>query len=623
MSFLSRAGGPEPDRANGNGRLRGQLLTGGFAGVGLCAATVAVTLAGPHTPNEGWAAVGRAFVVGAPIAVGLYTLKRRPGEPYAALLFGVGFVSFLTTLAESGNSTLYSIGRVSYWLGEMGLIYLILAFPAGRLVSRADRALVSVAVLILAALWLPTLFLDQSYPTPSAADSCGESCPANAFFLGWEPAFVESFLIPLREGLTILLFGAVAIRLTQRFRQANHLLQRTLEPVLIIALGRCVLMAVALGLRRVSPESALVEVLTWALALSVPLMAIGFLLGLVSWRLYAAEALQALSARVRVNLSHGELQDALADALGDPSLRILYWAGPGDGHWADEVGRPTSPPGRDSGQVLTEVGDGDGLVAGIAHDAALCEERAFLEAVAAYSLIALKGLRLTEEVESSLRELHESRARIAASADGERRRIERNLHDGAQQRLVALRIQLELAEDVVRHDPELGVEKLRALGEEVGVTLEEIRALAGGVYPSLLKERGLSEALRAATLKLLIYTTFESDGIGRYSQDVESAVYFCCLEAMQNASKHAAGADAITVSLGEDDVLWFTVRDDGTGFDDGASAPGAGLTNMRDRMAAVGGELSIRSVVGAGTVVAGEVRLRDTSLSGADRTAPG
>ena len=286
-------------------------------------------------------------------------------------------------------------------------------------------------------------------------------------------------LIPLREGITILLFGAVAVRLTQRFRHANHLLQRTLEPVLIIALGRCVLLAVALGLRRASPESALIEVLRWALALSVPLMAVGFLLGLVSWRLYAAEALQALSTRVRVNLSHRELQDALADALSDPSLRIVYWEGPGDGHWADEVGRPTSPVRPGSGQMLTEVGDEEGLLAGIVHDSALCEERAFLEAVAAYSLIALKGLRLTEEVESSLRELHESRARIASSADRERRRIERNLHDGAQQRLVALRIQLELAEDLVQQDPALGVEKLRALGEEVGVALEEIRALAG------------------------------------------------------------------------------------------------------------------------------------------------
>jgi signal transduction histidine kinase len=583
-------------------------MAGGLVGVALSAMTVAITLASPHTHNEGWAAAARGFAVGAPFLVGLYTLKRRPGEPYATLLLVVGLVTFLTTGAESGNATVYSLGRVAYWLGEFGLVYLVLAFPSGRLTTSTDRVLVLATAVLGVAFYLPTALLDQSYPLPSPVASCGESCPLNAFFLGWEPPFVDSVLIPLREGLTILLFGAVAARLAQRFRHANHLLQRTLEPVLIIALGRCVLMAVAVGLRRVNPESGMVEVLSWAIALSVPLMAIGFFLGMVAWRLYAAEALQSLSARVRVNLSHEELQSALADALGDPSLRILYRA---EGHWTDEAGRLTGPPGPESGQVLTDVGDAEGLIAGIVHDAALCEEQRFLEAVAAYSLVALRGQRLTEEVESSLRELRESRARIASSADGERRRIERNLHDGAQQRLVALRIQLELTEDLVEQDPELGVRKLHALGEEVGVALEEIRALAGGVYPSLLEERGLSEALRAATLKLVIATSFESDGVGRYSPAVESAVYFCCLEAMQNASKHAAGADAIAVSLGEDDGLWFTVRDDGPGFDDEVSAPGAGLTNMRDRMAAVGGELSIRTALGAGTAVAGRVRLRD------------
>ena len=585
-------------------------MAGGLVGVGLCAMAVAVTLASPHTSNEGWVAAARVFGVGAPFAVGLYTLKRRPGEPYAALLLVVGVVTFFTTGAESGNAPVYSVGRVAYWLGELGLVYLVLAFPSGRLTTRTDRVLVLATAVLVVAFYLPTALLDQTYPLPNPVASCGESCPANAFFLGWEPPFVDSVLIPLREGLTILLFGAVAARLAQRFRRANHLLQRTLEPVLIIALGRCVLMAVAVGLRRVSPESGMVEVLTWAIALSVPLMSIGFFLGLVAWRLYAAEALQALSARVRVNLGHEELQSALADALGDPSLRIVYRA---NGRWADEAGRPTSPPEPDSGQVLTEVGDAEGLVAGIVHDAALCDEQRFLDAVAAYSLIALKGQRLTEEVESSLRELHESRARIASSADGERRRIERNLHDGAQQRLVALRIQLELTEDLVEQDAELCVQKLHALGEEVGVALEEIRALAGGVYPSLLEERGLSEALRAATLKLVIPTSFESDGVGRYSPDIESAVYFCCSEAMQNAVKHASGADAIAVALGEHDGLWFTVSDDGAGFDSEVSPPGTGLTNMRDRMAAVGGELSIRTTAGAGTVVAGRVGLREDS----------
>ena len=223
------------------------------------------------------------------------------------------------------------------------------------------------------------------------------------------------------------------------------------------------------------------------------------------------------------------------------------------------------------GQVLTEVGDDEGLVAGIVHDAALCEEPAFLEAVAAYSLIALKGLRLTEEVESSLRELHESRARIASSADGERRRIERDLHDGAQQRLVALRIQLELAEDLVRQDPELGVRKLHALGEEVGAALEEIRALAGGVYPVSARERGLAEALRAATLKLVISDDVSkvtaSAGIpGTSRARSTSAAWRRCRTPPSTPRER----ETITVSLGEGEASCGSPSvTTASGFDDG------------------------------------------------------
>jgi signal transduction histidine kinase len=246
------------------------------------------------------------------------------------------------------------------------------------------------------------------------------------------------------------------------------------------------------------------------------------------------------------------------------------------------------------------------------HDAALSDQHEFVEAVASYALIALENQRLTAKVESSLREVRASRARILSSADRERRRIERDLHDGAQQRLVALRVQLELAEELVRGDPERGRKRMHELGEEVGATLEEIQALARGVYPSLLADRGLAEALGAAALRLPLAATVEPDGIERYPEDVESAVYFCCLEAMQNASKHAPDAHSVMITLDQTgDELRFEVRDDGAGFDEATASPGAGLTNMRDRLAAVGGHVEVRSVPGRGTVVTGSVPLDD------------
>ncbi len=598
---------PRAKSAPDDARLRLELTAAGAAGVVLCAISVEVTLSGLTTTNAGFAAVARALMVGVPIAVGLYAWHRRPRERFGPLLLAVGFGWFLTTLAESGNEVVYSVGRVAGWLVEVGLVYLILAFPSGRLTQRVDRALALAAALLVALLYLPTALIADGYPVPSPYTGCEGACPNNAFFvLGSEPAFVDSVLRPLREVLTVLVFLAVTARLAQRFRSSSHLMKRTLEPVLTIAAARCVVLAVAIFVRWATPESPVVAALSWTIALAVPVLAAAFFAGLLSRRLYVANALQELGKRVRRNLPPYELRTALADALRDPSLQVVYWTGGPRGHWVDAEGDRVVPPEPDSAQHLTEVRDGRQRVAAIIHDAALADKRDFLEAVASYALIALKNQRLTFEVESSLREVRESRARILDSADRERRRIERDLHDGAQQRLVALRIQLELAEELIRADPEKGLQRLRALGGEVGETLEEIRTLAHGVYPSLLADRGLAEALDAAALRAPIPASVEPDGVGRYSQDVEAAVYFCCLEAVQNASKHARDAHAITISLRHDDALTFEVRDDGSGPGRAAWTPGDGLTNMHDRMAAVGGELTIRSS-GGGTIVTGTV----------------
>ena len=225
-------------------------------------------------------------------------------------------------------------------------------------------------------------------------------------------------------------------------------------------------------------------------------------------------------------------------------------------------------------------------------------------------MLTAANRRLLRRIAASSREVLESRARIVASADHERRRIERDLHDGAQQRLVALRIQLELLSETLEADPEAARRRLHALGDDVEDTLDAIRALAHGVYPPLLEDRGLEGALRAATINAPIPATVVPNGNERYPPEIESAVYFCCLEAMQNASKHADGAERITISFTNGEKLRFEVRDNGRGFDANGSTDGAGLTNMRDRLAALGGDLEVTSSPGAGTVVAGTVPVR-------------
>jgi signal transduction histidine kinase len=219
--------------------------------------------------------------------------------------------------------------------------------------------------------------------------------------------------------------------------------------------------------------------------------------------------------------------------------------------------------------------------------------------------------RLVHDLSSSLEELSRSRARLVTVADSERRRIERDLHDGAQQRLVAIQIHLALLREQLEDEaPERAV-ALRGIEDDVELATEEVRALAHGIYPPLLTERGLAEALRAAARTAPLPTTVRVGAVGRYGPQVESTVYFTCMEALQNAAKHADGASGVTIDVSDDGRLRFAVCDDGAGFAL-AEHPreGSGLANLHDRLAAVGGEIVIESVPGSGTRVAGAIPLR-------------
>ena len=583
------------------------LLAVGLAGAVLTglAATVAAVSDTPENPSL--AATARALMVAVPIAVGLYAWHRRPDERFGHLLVAAGFGWFLTTLAESGDSALYSIGRVSGWIVEIGLVWLILAFPSGRLTNRLDRMLVQATTAVVALLYLPTALLADSFPVPAPYTSCDSGCPDNAFFvLESEPAIVDALVLPLRELLTLAIFVVVIVRLRGRLTGASPLMRRTLVPVLYVAAARLYLVAVGIVARWVDPDAALTDALALLVALALPALAAAFFVGLLESRLYQADALQKLPLHMRGRMSPDEMQAAFAEAIHDPSLQVMYWVDGNRDHWVDADGNDVDPPAPESGQHVSEIRDDGRLVAGVVHDDALSEQEDFIRAVGSYALVALENRRLTAKVESSLREVRKSRARLLVAADEERRRLERDLHDGAQQRLVALRIQLELVEDLLQQDPDRARAKLHALGEDVGTTLEEIRELAHGVYPSLLADRGLAEALRAVAQKVPISTRLSAAEVGRHSSEIESAVYFCCLEAIQNASKHAADASHVEVTLTNNGVLRFEVRDDGCGFDRDA-AESAGITNMRDRLAAVGGDLEITSVAGQGTAVVGTV----------------
>jgi signal transduction histidine kinase len=212
-----------------------------------------------------------------------------------------------------------------------------------------------------------------------------------------------------------------------------------------------------------------------------------------------------------------------------------------------------------------------------------------------------------EELRRTAGELRASRQRLVRAQDEERRRLERNLHDGAQQQLVALAIKVRLVENLIDRDPDKARQMLSELQTDTSDALDNLRELARGIYPPLLADQGLAEALRSQARKSGLPVHVDAEGVGRFSQEAEAAVYFCVLEALQNVAKYSE-ASSVTIRLHSDDgLLSFAVSDDGRGFDRETIKPGSGLTNMSDRMAALGGLLTIDSAVGRGTVVSGQV----------------
>ena len=306
--------------------------------------------------------------------------------------------------------------------------------------------------------------------------------------------------------------------------------------------------------------------------------------------------------------------------IGDRERPVVTRAGVSGSAWAS-IWLPALLDGRPRAQLRVAPISHAGELLGLLvverpedADAFTEEDDRVLTELARQAGLAFYNVRLDAALQTTLDELRhqadelrESRARVVASGDAERRRVERDLHDGAQQHLVALAVNLRLARDIMTDDPEAGAEMLAQMAEDVQATIRELRELAHGIYPPLLADNGLGEALRAAATRSPLPVTVTTDGIGRYSQGVETAIYFCCLEALQNAAKHAAGA-TVEVRLWEEaGGLLFSVSDDGPGFDAARARGGHGFVNMSDRLGAIGGTVRWESRPGHGSTISGSV----------------
>jgi signal transduction histidine kinase len=306
----------------------------------------------------------------------------------------------------------------------------------------------------------------------------------------------------------------------------------------------------------------------------------------------------------------------LRGPLDDPGLRLAFRRAE-TREWVDADGAPLESPRPE--QQLTEIERDGQTVAEIVHDKQLAEDPELLRVAGAVSLLALENAELEAAWEHSLRALAESRARLTKASDRERRKLERDLHDGAQQRILGALLRLSLADELAGANPDLR-SKLAATRRELELAINELRDLARGIYPTILTEGGLPEALRSLALRQPESISLQATS-QRFPLDIETALYFCCLEAVQNASKHAGPGAHISIRVyaraGE---LHLEVRDTGPGFDPDTVTDGLGLQSMRDRIGAVGGQIEIIKRPGRGAAVTATVPLHNRpSRSGAVR----
>ncbi|MPZ89085.1 MAG: hypothetical protein GEU81_13650 [Nitriliruptorales bacterium] len=354
------------------------------------------------------------------------------------------------------------------------------------------------------------------------------------------------------------------------------------------------------------------------------------------------EALSTFSKGMGDTVATEEKLSRLARILaeGTAARSVKVWLAVGDelrpaASWPQD--RVEDPPSAIalSGEGLPPLGHGTVAVP-VLHDGELLgalavtkpvnepldpNEEKVIADLAAQAGLVLRNVRLTAELLDRLKDLRASRQRLLAAQDEARRRLERNLHDGAQQQLVSLKVRLALAEKMAEQGKPVA-EILHQLAVDTGEAIDTLRDLARGIYPPLLAAEGLPAALRAQARKTPLAVAVEAEGIGRYSQDVEAAVYFCCLEALQNITKYAEAHEAVIALREEDGTLAFRVSDDGQGFDPAGAWSGAGLQNMADRVDALDGALEVIAAPGSGATTTGRIPMYLASSATADTPLP-
>lgn len=558
---------------------RRQALT--IATTGMAAETfvsIAISIGWRHNTQEWWIFV-IAESIGLPFMIaGLVGWWKRPSNRVGLLMVIVGTVWYVHNLQESTNHILSAVG---YWLFYINLPmfrHLILAFPTGRLTRPFDRWLVITGYVGDLSLQGIRYLRERSL---------GKIGP-------WHDMAVKSRLGDILSILSIVLTVLMICSVIQRWRAANDAARRPYAPVwlVITLLGIVVIANIAASILRLAPDVQLILILFYGIVFAASPLA--FLIGLLRVRL-AFQGVAGLVLELQHSPSPARLRGLLGDTLGDPGLTLGFWSAESR-EYVDAQGQRIIPPTSDAARTATFVESAGQPIAVLVYDPALAEQQVLVKAVVAVARSTLENARLQA---AQMADIQASRARIAEDALDDRRKIERDLHDGVQGRLLWLMHLAEQARAAAGDNPERPelAEQLNELTAEIRITHTVLRDLAQGIHPAILNTKGLAAAVEELALRTAVPVRVGLP-THRWPPAIQATAFFVISEALNNVVKHAQAKQVVVRGCEQDGRLVVEIADDGIG---GADPESHGLRGMRDRVNALGGELDLHSPAGQGT----------------------
>ncbi len=526
--------------------------------------------------------VGWSFV-----ACGVFLWARRPTNRLGPLMATVGMLWLLgRTMTLVPNPVVYTAGL---WLTDLwapAFALFLLSFPTGRLASPADRAIIGIFVFVtvpLEFIWFLFLALDNGLNALGIAPNESAAHVIDT---------IQRDLISLGSVLLVLSLGRLWLR-------SSGPVRRQMVPVLAGAIA-ILLQSLSWIFFSSGASHEPLDVVIFLAQIAIPIAVLSVILRA---RLVRA-GVAGLVVELGQTQTSSRLRDALANALGDPSLQVAYWA-PDEDRFVDAAGGKVELPADGTGRAVTVLERKGVREAAIFHDAVLLEEPGLVSSVAGALWLAVENDRLTAEVAAQLHEVRASRARIVEAGDAERKRIERDLHDGAQQRLVSLSLQLRVARNALGDGGDAAVRRsLDRAADEALAALAELRDLALGIHPLILTEAGLGPAVESLADRTSVDVSVDVSA-GRYPPALEGAAYFVISEALTNVTKYAKATTAKVRVRGLDDRISIEVEDDGIGGADPRS--GSGQRGLSDRLAAFDGTITVVSPIGGGTRISAQI----------------